>query len=107
MLVGIFVLVGCRGESLSNLTVELDTEAEVTISRDGESKTEVGRIVQFEGLPVGEYKLDVKAEGFEDLSETVVLGEDDLIKRLTLIEIPVEEEEEVEVEVVKEIVKVD
>ncbi|WP_027340858.1 hypothetical protein [Halonatronum saccharophilum] len=105
LLVGILALVGCRGESLSDLTVELNTEAEVTISREGESKTESGKIVQFEGLPEGEYDLVTKADGYDDLKTIIVLGEDDLIVPLELdkIEIkPVEEEK-----VVKEIVKVD
>ncbi len=69
-------LVGCNKEELSVLIVKVNTEAEVTLSQGDLSKTLVGKNVQFPEYPVGEYQLEVKAEGYEEnIPQTILLEE--------------------------------
>jgi hypothetical protein len=79
-------ITGCKSK-LSTLNVKLNTEAEVTISREGRSETQIGENVQFKDKPVGEYTLVASAEGYEDYQGQVVLQESNEIKEINLVEI--------------------
>ncbi|WP_018248737.1 peptidase associated/transthyretin-like domain-containing protein [Orenia marismortui] len=92
----LFILVGCKEDELSTLTVKSNVKAEVTISRSGESKTLVGENLQFTELPTGEYELRATAEGYKDYTESIVLKSSNEIKEIKLDKIPVVKEEATE-----------
>jgi len=79
-------ITGCRSK-LSTLNVKLNTKAQVTISREGRSESQIGENVQFKDKPVGEYTLVASADGYKDYQEQVVLKESNEIKEINLVEI--------------------
>ncbi len=122
LLIGVLVFAGCNKEELSNLTVKISdgngnaVVAKANITREGKTLSDEGEIVQFKEIPIGEYKLEVEAEGYEVYEGNIVLKEADEIKEVILEELdskeePIEkdnqesekiEEEAVEEEVVEE-----
>ncbi|OCL26190.1 hypothetical protein U472_09250 [Orenia metallireducens] len=86
LLLMVLIITGCKSK-ISTLNVKLNTEAKVTISREGRSETKVGQNVQFKDKPVGEYTLVASAEGYEDYQGQVILKESDEITEVNLVKI--------------------